>query len=93
MNENRLDGSPFEAKHNRPNWLRGKDSNLRPSGYEPDELPLLHPASQTKIIPGFCGPVQSTGEPTSARGWRFAKVGCSGQCGTRTARYREVMQP
>jgi hypothetical protein len=24
--------------------LRGKDSNLRPSGYEPDELPLLHPA-------------------------------------------------
>ena len=24
--------------------LRGKDSNLRPSGYGPDELPLLHPA-------------------------------------------------
>jgi hypothetical protein len=24
--------------------LREKDSNLRPSGYEPDELPLLHPA-------------------------------------------------
>ena len=32
------------------NWYRGKDSNLRPSGYEPDELPdcstprSLHPA-------------------------------------------------
>ena len=26
------------------NWLRELDSNQRPSGYEPDELPLLHPA-------------------------------------------------
>ena len=25
--------------------LRGNDSNVRPSGYEPDELPLLHPAT------------------------------------------------
>ena len=24
--------------------LRERDSNARPSGYEPDELPLLHPA-------------------------------------------------
>lgn len=24
--------------------LRDQDSNLEPSGYEPDELPLLHPA-------------------------------------------------
>lgn len=24
--------------------MRGNDSNVRPSGYEPDELPLLHPA-------------------------------------------------
>src|ERR1035437_2566442 len=27
-------------------WLRGTDSNRRPSGYEPDELPLLHPARE-----------------------------------------------
>src|SRR5690606_527444 len=26
-------------------WLRGPDSNRQPSDYEPDELPLLHPAS------------------------------------------------
>ena len=26
-------------------WWRERDSNPRPSGYEPDELPLLHPAT------------------------------------------------
>ncbi len=26
------------------NWKRGPDLNRRPSGYGPDELPLLHPA-------------------------------------------------
>src|SRR4051794_31509986 len=31
----------FRCRH----WLRGTDSNRRPSGYEPDELPLLHPAT------------------------------------------------
>ena len=34
------------GRHNEERWLQGKDSNLRPSGYEPDELPLLHPASE-----------------------------------------------
>ncbi len=29
-------------------WLRGQDSNLRPRGYEPRELPLLHPARRLK---------------------------------------------
>lgn len=27
-----------------PKWLRGLESNQRPRGYEPRELPLLHPA-------------------------------------------------
>ena len=30
-------------------WLRGQDSNLRPLGYEPNELPLLHPAPLNRI--------------------------------------------
>ena len=30
-------------------WLRGQDSNLRPLGYEPNELPLLHPAPFNRI--------------------------------------------
>ncbi len=34
-----------------PRW-RGLDSNQRPPGYEPDELPLLYPALE-KILPHF----------------------------------------
>ena len=34
-NENTLEGRAFEGIY----WLRGQDLNLRPSGYEPDELP------------------------------------------------------
>jgi len=34
-------------------WLQGLDSNQRPSGYEPAELPLLHPATWSeKRTPG-----------------------------------------
>ena len=40
MNPGRSDPG-FWCRH----WLRGTDSNRRPSGYEPDELPLLHPAT------------------------------------------------
>src|SRR5438045_7709555 len=36
-------------------WLRRSDSNRRPSGYEPDELPLLHSAISI-IPPGSGGP-------------------------------------
>jgi hypothetical protein len=56
-------------------WLRGTDSNRRPSGYEPDELPLLHPATaddtdrsatdQTAVLPVPRGPV--TYDPTPVR--------------------------
>ena len=31
-------------------WLRGRDSNPGPNGYEPFELPLLHPASHPRHI-------------------------------------------
>jgi hypothetical protein len=32
-------------------WLREPDLNRRPSGYEPDELPLLHPATLYLALP------------------------------------------
>src|ERR1700733_6706564 len=45
----RSDGAPgapstHRAFARKEGWLRRSDSNRRPSGYEPDELPLLHAA-------------------------------------------------
>ena len=31
-------------------WLRGKDSNLRLPGYEPDSLPLTYPAVKVRVF-------------------------------------------
>ena len=35
-----------------PIWWRGRDSNPRPLGYEPNELPLLHPATSGVVVSG-----------------------------------------
>ncbi len=39
-----------QALNSSPTMLRGLGSNERPSGYEPDELPLLYPAMRKQNI-------------------------------------------
>lgn len=38
-----------KEKHHHSNWLRRRDLNPRPLGYEPNELPLLYPAILTYL--------------------------------------------
>src|SRR5216110_424975 len=58
-------------------WLRGADSNRRPSGYEPDELPLLHPAtahSRDRPPIGQTGAAVGSGSICPGRGQRLCEL-------------------
>src|SRR5215210_5701962 len=48
-------------------WLRGTDSNRRPSGYEPDELPLLHPAMANASRRALIGQTSGTSQAGAGR--------------------------
>ena len=53
-------------------WLREKDSNLRPSGYEPDELPTAPSRDRKMEGEGF---EPSKAEPTDLQSVPFGRSG------------------
>jgi len=69
--------------------LQGLDSNQRPSGYEPDELPLLHPAtSSEKSTPGKGLSSHAVAHAVLSMLQRFTTVFGMGTGGS-TARYHQ----
>src|SRR5919199_4309961 len=54
------------------------DSNHRPSGYEPDELPLLHAASLPKMYHANAGVSNPRGYIVRRRGCRVLLIGGCG---------------
>src|ERR671933_635132 len=69
------------------------DSNHRPSGYEPDELPLLHAASPTsKQITGASTSSPRESSPQYPRRCAVARPG-SGWIGVVPARSRHTCAP
>ena len=48
-NGKKVYGLPYRLMYATKGWLRGRDLNPRPFGHEPNELPLLYPASMRLV--------------------------------------------